>query len=219
MSDNVVVDYGWTTAEEPCSCGYIAPKVYVLLQQLGVRRVLDLGSGNGRLCADLAQRGYDTVGVEYDQGGVNVARAQYPLLRFYNYGVQDDPAALLKAEPTPFDAVVSTEVIEHLFAPHLLPKYAGSVLRPGGYLIVTTPYHGYIKNLVLSLLDKWDRHHTALWHGGHIKFWSRATLAQLLTGNGFDVVGFHGVGRMPYLWKSMVMVARKKVGAAAEEAR
>ena len=219
MSDNVVVDYGWTTDEEPCSCGYIAPKVYAVLKELGVRRVLDLGSGNGRLCADLAQRGYDTVGVEYDQGGVKVARAHYPQLHFYNYGVQDDPAALLKAEQTPFDTVVSTEVIEHLFAPHLLPKYAGAVLRPGGYLIVTTPYHGYLKNLVLSLFGKWDRHLTALWHGGHIKFWSRATLSQLLSENGFDVIGFHGVGRMPYLWKSMVVVARKKAGVTAEDVR
>ena len=108
-----------------------------------------------------------------------------------------------------FDAVVSTEVIEHLFSPHLLPLFAAGTLDKGGYLILTTPYHGYLKNLVLALLDGWDTHLTPLWHGGHIKFWSRKTLTRLLSENGFEVVGFSGVGRLPYLWKSMVLVARK----------
>jgi 2-polyprenyl-6-hydroxyphenyl methylase/3-demethylubiquinone-9 3-methyltransferase len=35
-------------------------------------------------------------------------------------------------------------------------------------------------------------------------------LIQLLEENGFKVIGFHGVGRVPYLWKSMVVVAEKR---------
>jgi 2-polyprenyl-3-methyl-5-hydroxy-6-metoxy-1,4-benzoquinol methylase len=108
-----------------------------------------------------------------------------------------------------FDAAISTEVVEHLFAPHLLPRFARETLRPAGYLIISTPYHGYVKNLVLSILDKWDFHHGPLWHGGHIKFWSRRTLSLLLEQNGFKMVEFHGVGRLPFLWKSMILVARK----------
>lgn len=108
-----------------------------------------------------------------------------------------------------FDAVISTEVIEHLFSPHYLPIYCRSILKEGGHLIVTTPYHGYLKNLALSIFDKWDTHHTALWHGGHIKFWSRQTLSELLERNGFRVRSFSGVGRCPYLWKGMVLVATR----------
>ena len=99
--------------------------------------------------------------------------------------------------------------VEHLFSPHLLPAFAAGALRDGGFLIVTTPYHGSLKNLALALLDKWDHHHTVLWHGGHIKFFSRQTLTRLLEANRFRVVGFSGVGRLPYLWKSMVLIARK----------
>ena len=123
---------------------------------------------------------------------------------FYNLGVQDDPDVVVAAEGL-FDAVVSTEVIEHLFSPHLLPQFARALLRENGKLIVTTPYHGYLKNLALSVAGKWDHHHTALWHGGHIKFFSRTTLTKLLEENGFRVVAFHGVGRAPYLWKSMML--------------
>lgn len=208
MANNLVPDYGWSSAQGPQSCGYIAPRILDILKKLQVRRVLDLGAGNGALCAQLTQAGYEVVGVEYDAKGIEVARTSYPQGRFYRFGVQDDPADLLIQEQ-PFDVVVSTEVIEHLFSPHLLPAYARGCLKASGYLVITTPYHGYLKNLALSVFNKWDSHHTPLWHGGHIKFWSRATLTQLLSEHGFRVVDFSGVGRVPYLWKSMVLVAQK----------
>jgi 2-polyprenyl-3-methyl-5-hydroxy-6-metoxy-1,4-benzoquinol methylase len=208
MPQNLVENYGWEATDSPESCGYLAPKVLSILAGLGVHRVMDLGAGNGALCGDLAQAGYNVVGVEYDGQGVRMARTEHPNIPFYNYGVQDDPAELLRSEP-PFDAVVSTEVIEHLFSPHLLPRYAAAVLRDGGYLVVTTPYHGYLKNLAIAALGKWDSHHDPLWHGGHVKFWSRPTLSTLLVENGFRIVTFGGVGRVPYLWKSMVLVAMK----------
>lgn len=208
MTENIVDDYGWSSPQGPQSCGYIAPRILEILKKLNVKRVLDLGSGNGALCAQISSAGYKVAGVEYDKEGVEVARTTHSEIPFYNFGVQDNPATLLNSEQV-FDVVVSTEVIEHLFSPHLLPIYARGVLRQGGYLIVTTPYHGYLKNLALAILGKWDHHHTVLWHGGHVKFWSRATLTQLLSENGFEVVDFSGVGRLPYLWKSMVLIAKK----------
>lgn len=203
-----VESYGWTSAESPASFGYLVPGVLAALGALAPRRVLDLGCGNGALCAELRRRGYDVAGVENDAEGLELARRAAAGIPFYRFGVQDDPAQLARREP-PFDAVVSTEVVEHLYAPHLLPRFAHAVLRPGGHLVITTPYHGYLKNLVLSLSNKWDSHHTALWHGGHIKFWSRRSLSQLLQENGFRVIAFAGLGRMPYLWKSMLLVAQR----------
>jgi 2-polyprenyl-3-methyl-5-hydroxy-6-metoxy-1,4-benzoquinol methylase len=208
MAENVVDDYGWAGEAGPQSCGYIAPRVRDVLKQLGVRRVCDLGSGNGQLCAMLAASGFDVTGVEYDRQGVEIARRAHPGIRFHNLGVQDNPAELVSQEGL-FEAVVSTEVIEHLFSPHLLPRFAHGCLKPGGHLVITTPYHGYLKNVALAVMNKWDHHHTALWHGGHIKFWSRRTLSELLEQNGFKVVGFSGVGRLPFLWKSMVVVAQR----------
>jgi 2-polyprenyl-3-methyl-5-hydroxy-6-metoxy-1,4-benzoquinol methylase len=208
MTENIVQEYGWSTAQGPHSCGYISPRILEILKNLKIERVLDLGAGNGALCSLLASSGYQAVGVEYDAQGVEIAKNTHPSIPFYRFGVQDDPTELLKYEQS-FDAVVSTEVVEHLFSPHLLPMFAAGVLKGGGYLVISTPYHGYLKNLALSLLDAWDKHHTSLWHGGHIKFWSKQTLSQLLTDNGFTIVSFSGVGRLPFLWKSMVLIARK----------
>jgi 2-polyprenyl-3-methyl-5-hydroxy-6-metoxy-1,4-benzoquinol methylase len=207
---NSVKDYGWRSAERAQHTRYNTPKILELLRTLKVKRLLDLGSGNGSLCRDLSRLGFETVGVEYDSKGVEIARQHFLGITFYKQGVQDDPLEVLaKENGKKFDAVISSEVIEHLYSPHLLPLYAKAVLREGGFLIVTTPYHGYLKNLALSIANKWDFHHTPLLHGGHIKFWSRRTLTKLLSENGFNVIGFYGTGRLPYLWKSFILVAQK----------
>ena len=208
-AETPVGDYGWVDSEGPHSCDYLVPLVLRLLQSLGTRRVLDLGCGNGALCGVLLRNGFDVAGVDNDPAGVELAQRAIPGVPFYNFGVQQDPRLLLESE-RPFDTVVSTEVIEHLYSPELLPRYAHQCLQPGGRLVVSTPYHGYLKNLALSVANKWDQHHTVDWVGGHIKFWSRKTLTSLLEKNGFVVEHFIGAGRVPYLWKSMILVARKR---------
>src|SRR5262249_37524354 len=79
-----------------------------------------------------------------------------------------------------------------------------------GHLIISTPYHGYLKNLFLALTNSWDAHLSPFWDGGHIKFWSYKTLSRLLNESGFRIVRFIGAGRLPFLWKSMIVVAQKR---------
>ena len=200
--------YGWTP-EAPHSCAYLVDPVVALVRASGARRVLDLGCGNGHLCRRLRAEGFDVVGMEPDAEGAAQARRLAPGLRVHALGVDHAPADLL-ANEAPFDLVVSTEVVEHLYAPRRLPRFAAAVLVPRGQLLLTTPYHGYWKNLAIALAGRWDHHHTALWEGGHIKFFSRATLGRLLDEEGFDVTGFQGVGRLPGLWKSMIVAGRRR---------
>jgi len=63
------------------------------------------------------------------------------------------------------------------------------------------------QNLSLALRNRLDRHFTALWDYGNIKFWSKRTLTQLLEEAGFEVKQFRGAGRVPYLWKRMIVIA------------
>ena len=109
-----------------------------------------------------------------------------------------------------FDVVVSTEVVEHVYAPRHWAAAAFSALKPCGLLICSTPYHGYLKNCALACSGKLDAPFTAPWDGGHIKFWNRRTLTALLQETGFRVMAFlRGVGWLRWLWKSMILVARK----------
>lgn len=56
---------------------------------------------------------------------------------------------------------------------------------------------------------RWDIHHGALVDGSHIKFFSKSTIPQLLSENGFRVMSFNGTGRLPYLSKSMILLSQK----------
>lgn len=208
----ITKDYGWVSEKGPTSCGYIAPAILRLLAGFAVkpRRILDLGAGNGALCHELAVAGYEVVGVEPDAAGVALARQRSPGVRFYQLAVDDSPDSLLADYPEGFDIVVSTEVIEHLYAPRELATFTHAVLRKNGHFVLTTPYHGYLKNLAIALTNSWDTHADPLWDGGHIKLFSRKTVTRLLTEEGFRVAHFGGVGRFPYLWKSMIVVATKQ---------
>jgi 2-polyprenyl-3-methyl-5-hydroxy-6-metoxy-1,4-benzoquinol methylase len=208
-SESYLAEYHYGSAEASHTEAYLWRHIISLCAELGARRVVDIGCGNGALCRELASRGYEVVGCEPSADGVRVAKSSAPELIFHQLGVDDDPSAVGNES---FDVAIATEVIEHLVRPRKLPGFAKQVLRPGGYLIISTPYHGYLKNLVLALTDKWDAHLSPFWDGGHIKFWSRKTLSQLLTDAGFRVVRFIGAGRLPFLWKSMILVAQKPGG-------
>ena len=108
-----------------------------------------------------------------------------------------------------YDVVLSTETIEHIFLPRKYIENCFRLLKPGGIVVMSTPYHGYIKNLGSSILGTWDSHWNPLWDFGHIKFWSPATLSELLYESGFDQVEWRGTGRFPHAWKNMILMAVK----------
>lgn len=159
-------------------------------------RLLDLGCGNGTLSHLIAQQGYQVVGVEESESGFKEARFNFPDCHFIQASIYDLPYAELENS---FDIVISSEVIEHLLYPRELVRAAKKCLKPNGRLIITTPYHSYLKNLVLALLGQMDQHFTALWDGGHVKFFSVATMAALLKTEDFTNLNFNFAGRFPYL--------------------
>lgn len=205
-----VPEYGWKPQRDAHAehvMGYLRPPVERFLPPSLAPgfRVLDVGCGDGYWAGIFVQRGAQVVGIDPSGDGVTLARSRHPQARFEQ--MEATPDLLQRLNEQPFDLVLSTEVIEHVYLPRHWARGCFAALKPGGRLICSTPYHGYAKNLMLSLTNHWDRHASPLWDGGHIKLWSRRTLTQLLTEAGFVNIQFAGAGRMPYLWKSMVLAA------------
>ncbi len=200
--------YGWHSEQAPHTEEYLTQPILNALNQADIERVLDIGSGNGALCGKISEQGFIAHGIESDAEGVEIARKAYPEVQFQQLDIEEASFNDLKNH-SPFDAVVSTEVIEHLYQPRKLVQLAHQSLRDQGLLIISTPYHGYLKNLTLALFNHFDTHWNPLWDGGHIKFWSRRTLSRLLEEEHFAVEQFIGVGRAQWLWKSMILIARK----------
>jgi len=168
-------------------------------------RILDLGCGNGSFSHWLAEYGYCVVGVEESSQGVAIARRSFPDCSFFQGSIYDLPYEEIGDS---FDRVIAVEVIEHLFYPKELVKVAKRCLKPNGKLILTTPYHGYLKNLALSLSGRMDAHFHVDRDGGHIKFFSVQTLGELLRSHGYTDLELAFAGRVPYLWKSMLCACR-----------
>jgi SAM-dependent methyltransferase len=203
-----VPEYGFADSEHIFTAAYLRPPITELLPKVnGTPRLLDIGCGNGSWAGEFLAKGYQVVGIDPSGEGITIARRTHPGARFEQTIAAEN--TLQQLGEAPFDVVLSTEVVEHLYDPRSWARGALSALKPGGRLICSTPYNGFLKNLAISAANKWDWHLNPLWDGGHIKFWSRVTLTKLLTEVGFVNVQFRGAGRLPFLWKSMVLSGDK----------
>lgn len=203
-----VSTYDYGHAEQPHWNKYLVPPIFELVGKITPgMRVLDIGCGNGYIASLFQERGCVVVGVDPSESGIEHARKAHPEGRFEIDTATPDLRMRLGEKP--FDLAISAEVAEHVYDGDAWALCAANALRPGGRLILTTPYHGYLKNILIAVTDRWDHHHTSLGTGQHIKFWSRATMTTLLERNGFQVTAFRGAGRMAYLWKSMVVCATR----------
>ncbi len=165
-------------------------------------KILDAGCGNGSMAGYLLQKGFQVAGGDISASGIGHARKMYPEVKFEIISVYEDLSACFGDD---WDVIISCEVIEHLYDPRRFISNLKKALKPGGLLIISTVYHGYLKNILLALSGKLDQHFTVLWDGGHIKFWYQKTIRILLKEYGFTDLEFHNAGRVPFIWKSMVV--------------
>ena len=78
-----------------------------------------------------------------------------------------------------------SEVLEHVAdTAHLLLEVR-RVLRPGGRLLVTVPYHGRVKAALIAL-TRFEAHFDPL--GQHLRFYTRRSLAARSSTPGFEDV-------------------------------
>lgn len=184
--------------------GYLFAPVRQLLGSLPRGRIFEVGCGNGAMAAELAALGYDIVATDPSERGIRAARLAHPQGKFEIANVYDDLSRFGQ-----FPIVMSLEVIEHCPLSKPFAKAVFGLVAPGGVAIISTPFHGYLKNLALAVTGKMEAHLDPLWDEGHIKFFTEAKLRTLLLEAGFSTVEFQRVGRIAPLAKSMIAIARK----------
>jgi SAM-dependent methyltransferase len=141
--------------------------------------VIEVGCGDGSFTMDLARYSSRVTGIDISAGQIEENIRRFPGIRFLQHDV---------AEPFPFadgefEVVWCSEVLEHLFDPAFALREMHRILRPGGRLLVTVPYHGGLKNVLIALF-KWDIHFAP--HNPHIRFYTERTLAGIVREAGFE---------------------------------
>lgn len=179
----------------------------VIQQLVGAtaQTVLDLGCGNGWFTGALDSCGFDVTGLDSNEVILRHARQHHPTLNLRQMDVLDplDPSLTMR-----FDAVVAIDLLDHVQRPRRMVETALAALKPGGLLVITLPFHGYLKNLVLALGGRFDSRWDPLLDHGRTKYFSRATVTALLSEFDLCHLHFETVGRIPSFARSMLISAK-----------
>ncbi len=105
-------------------------------------RVLDVAAAQGNFSLLLAEMGYD---VTWNDRRAELA--DYVQLKYERGAIQYAPGDAFEIDlPQLFDAALIAEIIEHTAHPDQFLARIAALVRPGGYIIMTTPNGAYFRN-------------------------------------------------------------------------
>ena len=167
--------------------------------------LLDIGCGNVYLTQKISKFFKHSTGIDLSRTGIEKAqKLKSDKLEFKNIGLEE-----IINQGKKFKFITSFEVIEHQYLPDDFLNQINKILTDDGKLLISTPYHGYFKNLLINLLGKHDYHYNPLWRHGHIKFFSIKTLTNLLKKCNLKVVKKKFSGRFYPISNSMIFLIKK----------
>jgi SAM-dependent methyltransferase len=100
----------------------------------GKGRILDIGCATGYFLDAAKERGWDVHGVELSEYSSGIARNKLGNDRVFTGTVEE-----ADFEDNFFDAVVMTDVLEHITDVHSFTEEVARILKPGGISAITTP--------------------------------------------------------------------------------
>jgi 2-polyprenyl-3-methyl-5-hydroxy-6-metoxy-1,4-benzoquinol methylase len=171
----------------PSKPGYFSDAKPAFLELIDPRglRILDLGCGGGHNGALLKQAGArEVIGVELHAGAAGQARKRLDAV------VQGDLAHLDLARlgDEPFDAILASDVLEHLAQPEEVLARALTRLRPGGVVVVSLPNVAHVVVFANLLMKRWPRRSSGIFDRTHLRFFAKRDMVGLLEGAGLRVL-------------------------------
>lgn len=119
------------------------------LRMIEGKNVLDVGCGIGGLSKLMAEKGFDVHAIDVIDQSIKIAQEFNNVEGKTRYEVRD----LLK-NPFPensFDCVTFLETVEHVENPATYLREFYRILKPGGFLILSTPNATSLKNILYAL--------------------------------------------------------------------
>lgn len=173
-----------------------------ILKSMPKGRILDIGSNNGDTCNEMNQLGFNVVGIDNNLELIEKSKKSYPDIKF----VFGDLEKKFPFENSYFDIIWAGDIIEHLVNTKKFLEETNRVLKKDGFLILSTPYHGIIKNISIAIVDFDEHYHP---EHEHVRFYTKKTLKNQLAENGFKIKKLFLLGRIKLLAKNMFAIAEK----------
>lgn len=152
----------------------------------GSNCVLELGCGEGKTLLSARDQGKasEIVGID-----IIPSVATHDLLDAYLQGDLD--TLVIPYSDNYFDVVICADVLEHLLDPWSLMKRLVSVLKPGGLLIASIPNaRDYLFFIAIYMRGSFAYKQEGLFDRGHIRFFCKQDMMELLEGSGLSVIKF-----------------------------
>jgi len=151
-------------------------------------KALDVGCGVGEFLGYLNARGFEAQGIDgsAEQIAVVVAHGQR--------GQVVDLEEALPFEDGRFGLVTCLEVIEHIAQAEFILKEIQRILKPNGFLLLSTPNFTFLTDRLHYLLGEPPKH-----EGIHLRFFTRDKLEKSLQSAGFRIVGRNSYGVLPFI--------------------
>jgi ubiquinone/menaquinone biosynthesis C-methylase UbiE len=205
MAGGAYSDAIWSAVPEGALPHDFAPRRAWLLDHVSAgERVLDIGCGSGEFTAALAEAGARPVGVDISAQALRRARKRHPELEF-----DLAPAAgPLPLDDGQMDAVWAGDVLEHVVDTAAWLSEVRRVLRPGGRLVLTTPYHGRLTSVLIGLRrGAFEAHFDP--RSDHLRFYTAASLRALLVAFNFEDITIGAAGGWPGFRHSLQALAHR----------
>ena len=112
-------------------------------------RILDVAAAQGNFSLALAEMGYDVTWNDLREELMN-----YVWQKYERGQLQFAPGSAFDLYfPDFFDAILITEIIEHVAHPDEFLAKVAALVKPGGYIVMTTPNGAYFKNSLPKFSD------------------------------------------------------------------
>jgi 2-polyprenyl-3-methyl-5-hydroxy-6-metoxy-1,4-benzoquinol methylase len=172
-----------------------------LLLPHGPQKVLDLGSGLGEFADLMSKKDFQVVCVDGNSAFIDCIRA-----RGIEGYVCDLEHGRLPFGNSVFDGIVCLEVIEHLSTLETLLLESRRVLKPNGWLIISTPNYGFWVFRLLYLLGRGPIFESQDFR--HSRFYNVRTLKQELQRYGFVIDSEHYLSEFTHLARGRYLQVR-----------
>lgn len=160
------------------------------------RKVLDIGAGPGSITQVLIQQNQCQVtAIEIDDSAIEKLEKFCPRVLKVDLNSANWPDTLSKEAP--FEVVVISDVLEHLFDPWTALAAARNLLTPDGFLVVSLPHVGHNAIVAGLLNEDFEYRDWGLLDRTHIRFFGIRNIQQLFQGAGLRIIETRFVVRTP----------------------